>query len=165
MKAIYIKLIIFVIILLAGFGITTLVLSWPSITGKTYTLSTMPVDPFDLLRGQYFTIRYEINTLQNTNFNQNAIGQDIYVVIEKDSSGLSHAKSSSLTMPTQGDYIKGKIKSIYSTTATIEYGIEQYFVERGTQERITNMTVEVKVSKAGQARISRIFSQGKPLDI
>jgi len=40
-----------------------LYVSWPLIVGESIILDTRPVDPFDPLRGQYFTIRYEIGTI------------------------------------------------------------------------------------------------------
>ena len=47
----------------------------------------------------------------------------------------------------------------------IEYGIEQFFFERGAKFSMRNITVEVKISNSGQARISKILQNGEPLEI
>ena len=53
-----------VLIFLMGIaGIFILYLSWPSITGKTMVLAIRPVDPFDVLRGQYIILNYDISSL------------------------------------------------------------------------------------------------------
>lgn len=156
------KLIIFISLLILGFVIAIIILSWPLLTGKTFILATAPVDPFDVLRGQYITISYEISRL--TNISESDIGNYIYVVLEKDSSGIARAKEVLLEKP-EGNFIKGKIKNVFGNSAIAEYGIEQFFFERGATFSIRNITVEVKISSSGQARISKILQDGKPLDI
>jgi uncharacterized membrane-anchored protein len=47
----------------------------------------------------------------------------------------------------------------------VEYGIEQFFFERGATFSMRNITVEVKISRSGQARISKILQNGQPLKI
>ena len=159
------KLIIFISLLIIGFVIAIIILSWPLLTGKTFVLATAPVDPFDVLRGQYITISYEISRLTNIpGISESDMGDYVYVVLEKDSSGIARAKEVLLEKP-EGNFIRGKTKNVFGNSAIVEYGIEQFFFERGATFSMRNITVEVKISNSGQARISKILQDGKPLDI
>lgn len=162
----YVKLIIFICIIILGFTIAILWLSWPSLTGKTYILDVpRPVDPFDILRGQYMTIGYEINRLSNLSFvSEQDVGRTIYVKLKEDN-GISRPNGASFIEPESGDFIKGKIKSVYRDTVNVEYGVEQYFFERDAYIDTRNMTVEVKISGSGKARISKLLQNGEPLII
>jgi uncharacterized membrane-anchored protein len=165
MKKNYLKLIIFIVILLVGFGVSILYLSWPLITGKTYVLKTAPVDPFDVFRGQYLIIGYEISRISNiSDVSKYVVGQEIYVKLEQDSSGISHPIGISLEKP-ENNFIRGKITNFGSNSLVIEYGIENFFFEKEATFPTQNMTVEVKVSDFGKARISKILQNGKPLNM
>lgn len=161
----YKKLIIVITLLIIGFGLAILILSWPLLTGKTYVLATAPIDPFDLFRGQYIQINYEISRVTISNISESNIGDYIYVDLEKDSEGIYRFKQASLEKPEQGDFIRGKIISAYGSTARVEYGIEQYYFERGAEFSTINLTIEIKVSSSGQARIQRLLQDGQPINI
>lgn len=162
----YAKLLIVlgVIILILGSFITYL--SIPYFSQKSIILATEPVDPFDPLRGQYIIIGYEIGRIPKipkANF-----GDKIYVSVIEDESGIWRYDSSSLSKPSSGDFIKGTIKSIpeYGNEMSVEYGIEQYFFERGASFNTRGMNVEVKLSSSGRAVITRLLDEDlKPLEI
>jgi uncharacterized membrane-anchored protein len=112
-------------------------------TGAQVVLRTVPIDPRDLIRGEYVALRYEISTInQYMAYDQSfKVGDPIYVTLEKNSyDDMWHAASVSKTAPT--DYsiaIKGKVTSIPSAdndvwntrmkNIGVEYGIERYFVK------------------------------------
>jgi len=160
----YTKLIIFILILVIGVTSAIVYLSLPLLTGKTYILDTRPVDPFDILRGQYITIGYEIGIISDGNLDEEDIGKTVYVVLEEDEEGIARPGETSFTKPDE-DFIKGKIKSFRGDSASIEYGIEQFFFERGAKFSMRDITVEVKIDSSGQARISEILQAGEPLKI
>lgn len=163
-----VKLVIFLAIMILGFLIAILYLSWPLLTGKTIILQTQPVDPFDLFRGQYLVIRYDISSIPIiSGVNENSlISQTIYVKLNKnDSSNVYNYGSAYLEKPNEGTFIKGKIKSISHGKILIEYGIEQYFFERNAEINTRGIQVEVKVDSSGQARISRLLKDEKPVEI
>ena len=158
------RLILVLVILLGIAGTFILILSWPLLTGNTIVLDTQPVDPFDVLRGQYITIRYDISNIpviEGVNS-----GDNIYVILEKDAKGIHRYKSSSIFRP-ENDviFIKGNVKGVYGSNMGVEYGIEQFFFERDATFSTRDMTVEAKVSKSGQARISKVLVDGKPIEI
>jgi len=150
------------IILLVVFSMI-IVLAWPLLTGKTIVLATRQVDPFDVLRGQYINLNYEISSvpaIEKANFDDT-----IYVELEKDQAGIWRYKSASLLKPSTGDFIKGKVTTNFGDTMQVRYGIEDYYFEKNAYLPRTNLTVELKVSGFGIARISRILYLGKPVSI
>lgn len=160
MKKEYKRLIITLVILIGIIGGMIFYLSWPLVTGKTMVLATLPIDPFDPLRGQYITINYEISALPRIEGAKQ--GNSVYVTLKKDKENIWRLEKASLEKPAEGDFIRGKIRSTEGGIR-IEYGIEQYFFERNAQFPTNNLTVEIKVSAEGQARIVRLLQEGKPL--
>ncbi len=159
----YTRLIIVLVAMIGIAGLVILYLSWPLLTGKTVILATMPVDPFDILRGQYIIINYEINNIPAVQGGKQ--GGDVYVTLKEDENKIWRYQSSELTAPKDATFIKGAIKSIYSDTMVVEYGIEQFFFERNADFPQRDLSVEVKISSSGQARISQLLYQGKPINI
>src|SRR3989338_9233707 len=143
----YKKLVATLGILLGIVVIFIFYLSWPLMTGKTMVLATRPIDPFDIFRGQYITINYEISSISLT---EDMIeGDTVYVSLKEDQDKIWRFESVSKTRSASDMFIRGSVKN----NERIEYGIEQYFFERNAQFPTNNLTVEVKVSKSGQARI------------
>jgi uncharacterized membrane-anchored protein len=145
--------------MLAGYG---LYVSYPLITGVEATLATQPIDPFDPLRGQYITIRYEISTVTGENL---SVGDEVYVSLKDDAEGIARFTKTSIEKPAKGMFIKGKVESVSGNRATVRYGIEQYFFERGAQFSTQNLQVKVKIDSSGQARIKELMHEGKPVEM
>ncbi len=160
----YLKLAIllgFLFLILGGF---LLYVSIPLLSNKTAVLATRPVDPFNLIRGQYIVIRYEIGSIPAIEGAE--IGNKVYVSLMEDSNGTSRFKSASLDKPSNNDlFIRGQIKSIYGNSMGVEYGIEQYFFERGAKFKTRGMEVKVKLSGNGGARIVELLQDGEPVKI
>lgn len=157
------RLIIGLVILLGIISVFISYLSWPLLTGKTIVLATRPIDPFDILRGQYIQINYEISNLPAIlEAKKNDL---VYIILKEDENGIWRYQEASLTVPKDKTFIRGKITSIYNNQISVEYGIEQYFFERNAQLPTTNLTVEAKVDSSGQARISKLLHNGKPVEI
>ena len=157
------KLAIIFIVLFLILGVFILYLSWPLLTGTTVVLATQPVDPFDPLRGQYIVIQYEISTIPTIEGIK--AGDTVYVSLAKDSEGVSRYSSASRQPQRSGTFIKGKITQVYYDHMGVEYGIEQYFFERNARFETQGMQVEAKVATDGQARISRLVRDGKPIEM
>ena len=156
-----------VIVLFILFGILggfLLYVSFPLLSTKTVVLATQLIDPFDLIRGQYINIRYEIGTIPFINGAE--IGDTVYVVLEESKDSISRYKSASLDKPSHNDlFIKGEIKSVYSDKMSVEYGIEQYFFERNARFNTRSLAVKIKLSDSGGARIVELLHDGKPIII
>tara|TARA_Y100000034_G_C6896819_1_gene413654 strand:+ start:1210 stop:1740 length:531 start_codon:yes stop_codon:yes gene_type:complete len=153
------KLIIALIILLSILGGFILYVSFPLLSQTEVILSTQPVDPFDPIRGQYMTIGYEINRIPE--IDNVKIGDTIYIILEEDEEGISRHKESLLTKPKEGIFIKGKVESISGENMRVEYGIEQYFFERGAKFETRINNVKIKLSEFGGARIVKVLDENK----
>jgi len=163
-RAEYLKLLIFLGILFLILGGFLLYVSIPLLGNKTAVLATQPVDPFDLVRGQYIVIRYEIGSIPLVDGVE--VGDYIYVSLLEDFNGTSRYNSASSYKPSKNDlFIKGQVKSIYGNDMQVEYGIEQYFFERGAVFDTGEMEVRVKLSNNGVARIVELLHDGKPIEI
>lgn len=152
--------IIFLILVIAVFATY---MSWPLLTGKTVVLATRPVDPFDVFRGQYLSIAYEIGTIPAIPGAKQ--GNTVYVTIRPDKENIWHYQDASLQKPKNGIFLKGTITSANEEQMTLEYGIEQFFFERNAEFPARNFTVEAKVSSSGDSRISNILWKGEPVVI
>jgi len=163
MKKKYIGLIAVVVLILAVLLPFIIYNQWPLLTGKKIVLATLPVDPFDPIRGQYIVINYEISQLDNAPGYK--AGDSIYVLLKEDDKGIWRQAGVSSTKPTEGDFIKGKVKSVGDNNLRIEYGIEQYFFERNADLPTRNITIEVAIAKSGRPKIVQLLYKGKPVEI
>lgn len=160
----YLKLVIILAVLFLILGGFLLYVSIPLLSTKTAVLATQPVDPFDLIRGQYIVIRYEIGSIPLIEGAE--AGDNVYVLLREDDNGISRYSSASLDKPSKDNlFIKGKIKSIYESSMRVEYGIEQYFFERGAIFETRGMEAKVKLSDNGGARIVELLQDGEPIKI
>ncbi|MFA6187246.1 MAG: GDYXXLXY domain-containing protein [Phycisphaerae bacterium] len=118
-------------------------------TGKTIYLRTVPVDPRDLFRGDYVTLRYEISTIAESHLrdelskianNDYMRDKKIYVVLKVDANDVADILYATDKKPQKGAiYICGRIAyptsgfmfGVEYKTINVRYGIEAYFVEQG----------------------------------
>lgn len=149
-------------ILLGTASIFTLYLSWPLLTGTTVILKTQPIDPFDVFRGQYITINYEISRIDLPA--EAKEGDAIYVSLKEGEDKIWHAEKTSLSKPDSGVFIRGTAKQSWRGLS-VEYGIEQYFFERNAELPWRDLEVKVKIDASGQARIVELLQNGKPINI
>ena len=139
-----------------------LYLSWPLLTGTTVILKTQPIDPFDVFRGQYMTINYEISRLDLPSEAKD--GDAIYVSLKEGDDKIWHADKVRLSKPESGVFIKGTAKHSWRGLS-VEYGIEQYFFERNAEVPWRNLQIKAKIDSSGQARIVELLQDGKPINI
>ena len=139
--------------------------------GETALLETRPVDPRDLLRGDYVILNYKISDLSRDLFqprltNQVPPGTDVFVVLEP--RGKFHeAVHATLKRP---DVAAGQLvlrgTSAHSWRAGsavhIEYGLERYYVAEGKGNPDGKLTVEIAVPRSGRAIIKQVFINDRP---
>ena len=143
-------------------------------SAPTVLLETRPVDPRDLLRGDYVILSYQISQLPLKLFQPPlaeapAAGKTVYVVLE--AHGKFHeAVSAALEFPTPqpgqtvmrgGAEYSGQ-PSGTNPVVRVHYGLERYYVAEGTGNPQGKLTVEAAVPKSGQAVIKQVFVDGKP---
>ena len=104
----------------------------PYIGGRTVLLRVVPVDPRDLMRGDYVTLSYDISGMSPAMMGSerpgDASNRKVYVTLEPEPDGR-HFKGSaaSFTRPATGPYIQGTVAG----RGRINFGIESYYVQEG----------------------------------
>ncbi|HEY4526742.1 MAG TPA: GDYXXLXY domain-containing protein [Candidatus Paceibacterota bacterium] len=140
-------------------------------TGREVMLRTVPVDPRDLLRGEYVALRYEISSVSSYSAPSAKTlrpGDTVYVVLEEGHDGYWQAGDVLTAKPTDFSvFLRGKVLSANEPSRVgatpgniqIEYGIEKYFVEAGKGrelERSGSLKVIIAVDRDGKAVIKRV---------
>ncbi|MDF2960054.1 MAG: hypothetical protein K0S39_1789 [Paenibacillus sp.] len=131
--------------------------------GNEIKLKTVPVDPRDLLYGDYVTLSYEISQLNPSLWKGEGElpkqGSRVYVLL-KPVNGLYEATGIYAEKPATApdeSVLKGRVRSSWTEEIRVEYGLEQYYVPEGTgkelEEAARHMIVAVKVAPWGQAKI------------
>ncbi len=137
-------------------------------TGDEIRLKVRPVDPRDLLRGQYVVLNYDISNVDvknNTDFKRK---DRVYVTLQKEGE-IYIFKEISTYKPTKSPYIKGQVDYIRwnygkdndSKTLNIKYGIENLFTKekeaREIEKRLAKGGIAViKLDKQGRAKVLRV---------
>jgi uncharacterized membrane-anchored protein len=154
---------------------TALIVSIPAqailvhLTGKTAILQTVPVDPYDLLRGYSQTLNYDISRKQSLEKlpgwkelnNQKTDSLNLYVIMEappeQTSSGrpkpwkpIAVSASPPTNLPANQVALKGRLRY-----GTITYGLETYYFPEDQREQFNK---DINQAQMGVGR-----SPGKPL--
>ncbi|HMO64940.1 MAG TPA: GDYXXLXY domain-containing protein [Verrucomicrobiota bacterium] len=135
----------------------------------TILLETVPVDPRDLLRGDYVILNYAISMLSPDLFQwprrePSPAGQAVYVLLERRGEYFEAVRADfdALT-PAEGQVmLRGILQSNWAGSGDVVYGIERYYVPEGQGNPVGKLTVEVAVPKSGQAIIKEVFLDGRP---
>ncbi|MDR0653588.1 MAG: GDYXXLXY domain-containing protein [Synergistaceae bacterium] len=104
--------------------------------GERVLLETRPVDPTDILRGDYVTLDYEIQDIRDDIY-PDELDLDpysdetpaVFVELERDEDGVGSVKSVSLERPNGGLYIKGRYTG---KSWGVDYGLSRYYVPERT---------------------------------
>jgi uncharacterized membrane-anchored protein len=150
--------------------------------GEEVTLAVRPVDPRDLLRGDYVILSYQISTLD-----QNSLGGDrdfmadepIYVTLAPQGD-VWVASAIHKTMPrdAKGPVIRGTVGRVTAAAANcpapcpqygVTYGLEKFFVPEGegrALEQLRNeekLTADVAIGRDGVSALKRLRMNGQVL--
>jgi uncharacterized membrane-anchored protein len=153
--------------------------------GQQIVLKVEPIDPRDLLRGDYVWLGYEISTIatnQITNIppgRQSAEDSWLYVRVKKGDDGYWHLLSATFDAPPatapaadEAD-VKGHVYEGQGlnpdTSIRVDYGIERYYFPEGEglqiQEdmRVRPFGVRVALASDGTPQIKALLDGDKPL--
>lgn len=129
-----------------------------------------PVDPQDLLRGDFMILGYDIGWVaKDSDLLRNLkSGDQVWVLLEP--RGKYHEVASvTLDPPAPGRVqvlVRGRVAHDWRANGErlrLVYGIEQYFVPEGMgTPRFETMEIEVSVSPAHQLYLRRVLLDGKP---
>ncbi|MFC4075994.1 GDYXXLXY domain-containing protein [Salinithrix halophila] len=157
-------LILFVVIqVLILAGITA---SWYAIDiwGKEIQLKTVPIDPRDLLYGDYVALDYEVSDVPASLWKGEpnewkGSPTSVYVRLTlKGERWTVRTVSEDQPESTGGDVVlRAKASDTYSGTIHLDYGLERYYVPEGAGRTLEQtrkpLLVTVKTSPWGQAKI------------
>ncbi|MFC7372892.1 GDYXXLXY domain-containing protein [Fictibacillus iocasae] len=133
--------------------------------GKEIAIKTKPVDPSDLLYGDYVTLNYEISDVDPSLWpgKWKSRDEDIYVVLTKDKGQHYTVKKLSKERPeVSGSDVAIKAQaapgwSETKETISLTYGLERFYVKDNTgtalEKKAGNMTAVVKIAPWGQVRL------------
>jgi uncharacterized membrane-anchored protein len=141
------------------------------VRGQVIWLETQPVDPRDLLRGDYLVLRYKISTVPTNLFvppltNTSPYHQTIWVTVaprgefhELVRASLQRFEPAANEVLLRGEtYSRGNVERGIS----VSYGLEQFYVREGTGNPRGKITVDAVVPASGRASIKQVFLDGKP---
>lgn len=111
--------------------------------GKEVTLELVPVDPRDLLRGDYVIIKLAINTLPKglpgTEVGLKT-GETVYVGLAPSDKGVAVPTKVSRTREEAGAIaIKGTVLSGEPEEVRVDYGIDAFFLPEGEGKKIERL--------------------------
>lgn len=148
-------------------------------TGKPITLQTVPVDPYDLLRGHYQTLSYDISrpdqlkTLPGGDwFTQSqAQSSPFYLVLEAPPAGSSHtppkpwkpvqvSAKQPANLPANQVAIQGKIDQYDQIT----YGLETYYMPEAQRTQL-NQDISQQVNPQSSSNNQQANQQAFVVDV
>ncbi len=145
-------------------------------TGQAILLETVPVDPRDMLRGDYVILNYKISTINlsqvTSELNSYSAGQYVMIKLEPEGKLWQPKAVWVKNAPAGGVSIRGKVKSSLGAQLRLEYGLESYFVPEGKGSKIEEylrrnsagmVTVEIIVDNKGRAMIKQILINEAPV--
>ncbi len=140
----------------------------PAMTGDTVMLRVVPLDPRDLLRGDYVILGYEFSRArpgQLPGFSRNGSShgnqgkwenRTVYVSLVPEPDG-EHWKADkfSFQRPSRGKFIRGQM----TRYGRLTFGIEQYYVQEGTGPKYERAirrqggSARVAIDSGGRAKL------------
>jgi uncharacterized membrane-anchored protein len=140
--------------------------------GKVVMLETRPVDPRDLLRGDYVILNYAISTIPRAKFTPGEAtnlspGQTVYVLLEPRGDFHEVAQASTEKLSADDPYVllRGSIQHAPFGSAdavVVNYGLERFYVREGTGNPTGKLTVAAAIATTGRGLIKQVYVDGKP---
>jgi len=123
-------------------------------------LKGRPVDPQDLLRGDYMILGYDISNVAVPAVMPADGGRDVWVMLEK--RGRYHEvvrAGFERSEPAPGQVL---VRATLNRSGRVDYGIGKYFVPEGKgTPRFTLLEVEVTVGAGQRLQIKRVLLDGE----
>lgn len=138
-------------------------------TAPTLRLKGAPVDPRDILRGDYMTLNYEISRYPAPAGWKQGPAEEVYVVLKRQ--GAVHVIDQVLlNEPDADDPRLWVVAQAYGidfgaderTSLRLDYGIERFFVPEGKgSPRFKTLEAEVSVSPTHRLYLKKVWLDGK----
>lgn len=148
--------------------------------GVPVTLRTVPVDPRDLLRGEYVVLSYDISRIESGqivgDWPQAAGDAMLYVELAPEADGVWHPLIASFSPlePAKGNVVIRSRPFSYLPSSpppssfSLEYGLERYYVPEGQGKELekarndSRILVDARIMPDGTARIASLRVEPEP---
>ncbi|MEO1112327.1 MAG: GDYXXLXY domain-containing protein [Pseudomonadota bacterium] len=138
-------------------------------TGTVVPLELVPVDPRDLLRGDYVIINLAIGRIPRDLAGAESLkaGQSVFLELARDGGGPARPASVSADPPGSGALaIAGIVRSSSAETVWIDYGIDAFFLPEGEGREIekldtSRVLLEVAIAEDGRSLPLNLLVDGK----
>ncbi|GAB2185161.1 GDYXXLXY domain-containing protein [Roseibium sp. LAB1] len=143
-------------------------------SGNTVSLAVVPVDPRDLLRGDYVVINLAIGTISKTvpGADQLQSGDRVFVGLTSGGSGTAGSGAAEPVLIARerseaGDLaIAGTIRTVLDDEIRVDYGIDAFFLPEGEGLEIERMDrsrilLEVSLAEDGRSLPVNLLVDGK----
>ena len=138
-------------------------------------LETQPVDPRDVLSGDYLMLNYKISDVPGNVFsspvnNDLAPGTRIFVALAPGTNqfyGVTCASTNEFAPAASEVLLKGESAVRWwnaTSSVHIKYGIERYYVAGGSGNPSGKLTARAVVPASGHAKLQQVFLDGKPYE-
>jgi uncharacterized membrane-anchored protein len=146
--------------------------------GRVVTLKVVPIDPRDIFRGDYVILNYEISRLEPAKLQGDdkfEYGDTVYVTLVREGDVWNAAAiAKDKPVPLQGGVpLRGSVQSFETaeggatTSLTVSYGIESYFVPEGTGRALEDerqkgaLSIDVAIDAQGRGAIKALRRGGQ----
>src|SRR6267378_4505919 len=120
---------------------------WIRLTGRPVYFRSAPVDPRDVMRGDYVRLSYDISHVPRESWrgpfpprstNLDAMPRDtrVYASLQLQEGGVAQLVSLGLEQPHDGVYIRGRTEASTPGQINVRYGLEALFLEQGKGEEL-----------------------------
>ena len=137
-------------------------------SGTEITLEVVPVDPRDLLRGDYVTLAYAAQNLEGVDGEFATTGEEIYVVLEQRGAYWVPAdyhrdRVSPSSLPSGAVQLEARVTTSTLGRLRVDYpNLDRYYIEAGTGDPPEIPDAVISVSGSGEARLVRLLIDGEP---
>jgi len=151
--------------------------------GTEILLKTAPVDPRDLLRGDYVRLGFDISNVPTNSITDiggkfETVAGPIYVTVKKQPDGYWTLLTASFAQPPKPAapdevVVRGTVEGGWNlgkdTTIAADYGLERFYVPEGEGKEIEKdmrqraFGILAAVADDGTAQIKALIDDGKPL--
>jgi uncharacterized membrane-anchored protein len=133
------------------------------VSGTSILVRVAPVDPRDLLRGQYLRLAYEFSRPWDSTVARIPvpINAPVWVVLRRE--GTFHVpkrldRERPASLGPDEVAVQGRARG-----SRYEFGVERYFVPEGSETpAVSDLTVRLRVSEGGTVRIEQVYVRGAP---
>jgi uncharacterized membrane-anchored protein len=140
--------------------------------GQEIRIKTAPVDPRDVMYGDYVVLNYDISRWDRALWKGPGDvpkrGETVYALLQKDTSGSGLFVAAGLyrSKPdVQGDgvILKGRVDYSFDNQIQVRYGLEKYYVPENTgkalEQKAGRFVATVRVAPWGEAVLTGLVDQ------